>query len=220
MYPKDRAYTQPSNSHDHDTRSRSQEVQNPYVVTITTIMRIMMSDKSITKEESKKYISQLRQQLDSWEKQMSPTPDKRKGDDKPEPPKKKRKNPSTPYELFCDEKRDELKRLEPDITEQEISARLRIWWREISDLEAQRYIRLSEDRKTTPGTIPDPYTLYQPYSYNYPPSGVQSASHQSAYPQEYSQVYPASSTYAGDYYLQTSGQNYPYSGQSGVEKRY
>jgi len=128
--------------------------------------------------------------------------------------------------MFCDEKREELKRLEPDITEQEISARLRIWWREISDLEAQRYIRLAEDRKTTPGTIPDQYqTLYQPYSYNYPPSVVQSTSHQSGYPQEYSQgTYPtlSPSNYAGEYYLQTSGQNYPgtYSGQSGVEKRY
>jgi len=90
MYPKDQyARSLGGNSHDQDTRS--QEVQNPYVVTITTIMRIMMSDKSISKEESKKYITLLRQQLDTWEKQTCPTPEKRKGDDKPEPPKKKKK---------------------------------------------------------------------------------------------------------------------------------
>jgi len=98
MYPKDhyaRTYSLSSGNsitHDQDTRSRGQDtLQNPYVVTITTIMGIMMSDKSISKEDSKKYITLLRQKLDTWEKQTSTLPEKRKGDDKPEAPKKKKK---------------------------------------------------------------------------------------------------------------------------------
>jgi len=223
MYPKDHyshSYPLPNGSvHHPETRPRVKDapVQNPYVVTITTILGIMMADKSISKEDSKKYITSLRQQLDAWEK-LTSVPEKRK-DDKPEPPKKKRKSLSTPYEIFCDEKREELKRLEPEITEQEIVARLRIGWREISDLEAERYIRLADDRKSTSGSVSDPYAMYQPFSYNY--VGAQAASHENGYAQEsYSQGYPGPSptTYG---YLHSSGQTYPsYSGQIGFEKRY
>jgi len=143
--------------------------------------------------------------------------------------KKKRKAPSTPYEIFCDEKREELKHTEQQITEHEINSRLRIWWREISDLEAQRYVRLAEDSKAPgpPSTHSEPYPAYPPYSYNYPPPppGPRTPPQGGYTAQEtYAQgVYPGQGAagYVGQEQYYPPGTMYPgghYSGQSGFEK--